>query len=173
MTATQSLCCAAFCERRWKKQFNRVLLQHCPVLSVFPNSASQKTSTGTHTGVDFHSLISFCHFSVRLSVSQAVYCISVFVSKNGRSSSLPQKQLSFPCLQPGAAAVPDPSCAPGRAPRGSGQAGVTPRTGVSPGQGQCPQVLRVAVPWVCLGAKGSSCSRVPSGCLCCPCHPPG
>lgn len=46
--------------------------------------------------MDLHSLISFCHFSVRLSVSQAVYCISVFVSKNGRSSSLPRKQLNWP-----------------------------------------------------------------------------
>lgn len=67
---------------------------------------------GTHTGVDSHSSISFCHFSGRLALSQAVYCISVFVSKSGRSSSLPQEQLkwflctrqeqlsSSPCCQP-------------------------------------------------------------------------
>lgn len=107
--------------------------------------------------MDFHSsLISFCHFSIRLSVSQAVCCISVFVSKNGRSSSLPRKQLNWPLsssqeqlCSPLLSLFPVPSCVLGRV-------GSPHRTACS-----VPRRSELPVPWVSLVAKGSSCSRVP------------
>lgn len=111
--------------------------------------------------MNFHSfLISFCHFSVRLGVGQAVYCISVFVSKNGRSSSLPQKQLNWP-LSTSQEHLCSSCCqlCSRQSPAGF-RAGWSspPRAEVS-----CvPRELRAGCAGVSLVSQGSSCSRVPS-----------
>ena len=61
----RGFCVLLLVERRWKKQFNRVL-QYCPVHSDASSSASQNTSAVTRMWVNFHSLlIFFSSFSIR------------------------------------------------------------------------------------------------------------
>lgn len=115
--------------------------------------------------MDFHSSL----ISLSFQCKSGFYCISVFVSSNGRSSSLPEKQ-----PEPGRSCSPVPVPAqPCRAqssvwgsPTGGGSCLAWPRPGLS-----VPRVSRaeLAVPWVAQRCPpcvpNVSCARG----LCCPC----